>query len=97
LAFRFCEVFSFIYNVLFLIHADFGGIADFTFVVVSNVVRELVLMFWFCGYFLCFNFFRSNKDYEKMLMSIVSSTDGKNIFVLQICFYQRGRVKFFWF
>jgi hypothetical protein len=28
--------FSF-YYVLFLIHADFGGIADFSFVVVSNV------------------------------------------------------------
>jgi hypothetical protein len=37
LAFRFCDVFSFIYNVLFLIHADFGGIADSSFVVVSNV------------------------------------------------------------
>jgi len=37
LAFRFCYVFSFIYNVLFLIHADFGGIADSSFVVVSNV------------------------------------------------------------
>lgn len=28
------------------------------------------------------------KIMKKMLMSIVSSTDGKNVFVLQICFYQ---------
>jgi hypothetical protein len=37
------------------------------------------------------------KIMKKLLISIVSSTDGKNIFVLQICFYQKGCVKFFWF
>ncbi len=37
MAFRFCDVFSFIYNVLFLIYADFGGIANSSFFVVSNV------------------------------------------------------------
>lgn len=37
MAFWFCDVFSFIYNVLFLIHVDFGRIVNSSFVVVSNV------------------------------------------------------------